>query len=110
RSDAGYDRGTVQPTSRARSRFVHLVGWRARRRSVSWPCPLLGLWRGSPPVSIGAIESRCTASHKPWYAVGASAASLFREIDRSRPTVLLDETDALFKANKEMAEAVRMVL
>jgi hypothetical protein len=48
--------------------------------------------------------------HKPWFTSGASAASLFRSIDQKRPTLLLDEVDALFKADKEMSEAVRMVL
>jgi hypothetical protein len=48
--------------------------------------------------------------HKPWSTAGASAASLFREIDQKAPTVLLDEVDALFKGDREMAQAVRGVL
>ena len=79
---------------------------------------LLGFW--TPYLAITSAAKRCGKSRllellfyfvsKAWYTSSASAASLFREIDRNRPTLLLDEMDALFKADKEMAEAVRMVL
>ena len=79
---------------------------------------LLAIW--TPYLAVTSAAKRCGKSRllellfylvsKAWYTSSASAASLFREIDRNRPTLLLDETDALFKANKEMAEAVRMVL
>ena len=78
----------------------------------------IAIW--TPYLAITSAMKRCGKSrlletisylaHRPWYTVGASAASLFREIDTRRPTLLLDETDALFKGNKEMAEAVRMIL
>ena len=74
----------------------------------------------TPYLAITSAAKRCGKSRlmellsylvsKPWYTSSASAASLFRKIDQVHPTLLLDEMDALFKADKEMAEAVRMVL
>jgi Domain of unknown function (DUF3854) len=74
----------------------------------------------TPYLSVTSAEKRCGKSRvleavsylvrSPWRTSSASAASLFREIDKKRPTLLLDEVDALFKADKEMAQAVRGVL
>ena len=74
----------------------------------------------SPYLAITSAAMRCGKSrlletvsflaHNPWYTSSASAASLFRDIDRNRPTLLLDEVDALFKGDREMAQAVRAVL
>ena len=46
----------------------------------------------------------------PWLTGRASAAVLIRKIDKERPTLLLDETDAAFGGEKEYAETLRGVL
>lgn len=81
-------------------------------------CSSIALW--TPYLAVTSAAKRCGKSRlletvsflvrDPWFTCGASAASLFREIELRRPTLLLDEMDALFRADKEMAEAVRAVL
>lgn len=47
----------------------------------------------------------------PWHAIQPSEAVLFRYIQASAPTLLLDETDALFTSNpNDRQEAVRALL
>lgn len=46
----------------------------------------------------------------PWPVIGASEAAIFRKIDRDRPTMLLDEVDALWGSNTERTEPLRAVL
>ena len=48
--------------------------------------------------------------NKPWLTGHATAASLIRKIDKDRPTLLLDESDAAFQGDKQYAEALRGVL
>jgi hypothetical protein len=74
----------------------------------------------TPYLALTSAAKRCGKSralevvsylvHAPWSTSGASAASLFREIERKSPTLLLDEADALFKGDKEMAQSIRGVL
>jgi hypothetical protein len=45
-----------------------------------------------------------------WMTGGVSAAALYRKIDRDSPTLLLDESDAAFKGDKEYAEVLRGTL
>jgi hypothetical protein len=47
---------------------------------------------------------------KPWLTGSVSPAVLARKIDTVRPTLLLDESDATFKGDKEYAETLRGVL
>jgi hypothetical protein len=47
---------------------------------------------------------------KPWLTGRVSAAVLVRKVDAERPTVLLDETDAAFKAESDYTEAIRATL
>jgi hypothetical protein len=47
---------------------------------------------------------------RPWLTGSVTAATLARKIDRDRPTLLLDESDAAFGGDKEYAEALRGVL
>jgi len=47
---------------------------------------------------------------RPWFTGRTSAAALVRHVDGHRPTLLLDESDAAFGAEKEYAEALRGVL
>ena len=47
---------------------------------------------------------------KPWLTGSVSAAVLARKVHQVRPTLLLDESDAAFKGEREYAEALRGVL
>ena len=46
---------------------------------------------------------------KPWKSDHASAAALYRKVEKDCPTLLLDESDAAFKGDKEHAETLRGV-
>lgn len=46
----------------------------------------------------------------PWRTAAASEAAMFRKIDAVKPTLLLDEVDALFGKASEGTEAVRAIL
>jgi Protein of unknown function (DUF3631)/Domain of unknown function (DUF3854) len=46
----------------------------------------------------------------PWRIAAASESAMFRKIDSERPTLLLDEVDALFGAKAEGTEPVRAIL
>ena len=47
---------------------------------------------------------------EPWYATSPTEAVLFRKISRDRPTLLLDEIDAIFGSAGERTEPVRAIL
>lgn len=47
---------------------------------------------------------------RPWLTGRVSAAALVRKIDKERPSLLLDESDAAFSGEKEYAEALRGLL
>lgn len=47
---------------------------------------------------------------KPWTVTSASEAAMFRKIAADRPTLLLDEVDAIFGANSERTEPLRAIL
>ena len=47
---------------------------------------------------------------RPWLTGRVTAAVLARKVDAERPTLLLDESDAAFKGEKEYAEALRGLL
>ena len=71
-------------------------------------------------LSITSPEKRCGKTRvlevselvvaEPWLTGRTSAAALVRKIDRQRPTLLLDESDAAFNGEKDYAEALRSVL
>lgn len=46
----------------------------------------------------------------PWRVSSTSEAAMFRKIDQSRPTLLLDEIDAIFGSATERTEPLRAVL
>lgn len=46
----------------------------------------------------------------PWFTGRVTAAVLVRKIDATKPTLLLDESDAAFSGEKEYAEALRGTL
>lgn len=47
---------------------------------------------------------------RPWFTGRTSAAALVRKVDADAPTLLLDESDAAFKGEREYAEALRGTL
>ena len=47
---------------------------------------------------------------RPWFTGRVTAAVLTRKIDAESPTLLLDESDAAFRGDKEYAEALRGIL
>lgn len=47
---------------------------------------------------------------RPWRVAGGSEAAMFRKIAKSRPTLLLDEIDAIFGSPSERTEGLRAIL
>ncbi len=47
---------------------------------------------------------------RPWYTGRTTAAALVRKVDAEHPTLLLDETDAAFRATEEYVQALRGTL
>jgi len=64
--------------------------------------------RGSGKSRLLEVLVRLVAN--PFNSSHVTASVLVRRIARDRPTVLLDEIDALFKGNKEKAEHIRGIL
>ncbi|UCC17964.1 MAG: DUF3631 domain-containing protein, partial [Dehalococcoidales bacterium] len=56
------------------------------------------------------LETLSLLVARPWLTSRVSAAVLVRKVDRDTPTLLLDETDTVFKTEKEYAEALRGLL
>ncbi|HPA50128.1 MAG TPA: DUF3631 domain-containing protein [Thermoanaerobaculia bacterium] len=57
------------------------------------------------------LEVLGVVTRAPWHAVQPSEAVLYRKIEKDRPTLLLDETDALFSQRGDSRmEAVRALL
>src|SRR5215469_3885443 len=95
------------------SQLVGVTLWTAHTYGVSaapWT-PYLAIT--SPEKRSGKTRLMETLEylvHNPWTTSNGSAASLFRSIEDKRPTLFLDETDALFKGDKETAQAIRGIL
>ena len=47
---------------------------------------------------------------RPWGVIGASEAAMFRKIAKAKPTLLLDEIDAIFGSHSERTEPLRAIL
>jgi hypothetical protein len=56
------------------------------------------------------LEVLALLVNRPWSAVEATEAVLFRKIEASTPTLLLDEIDAAFGKDSTMTEGLRAVL
>jgi hypothetical protein len=68
---------------------------------------------GSPEKRSGKtrlLETLSLVVAKPWLSGRVSAAVLVRKIAKEGPTLLLDETDAAFKGDREYTEALRAIL
>jgi Protein of unknown function (DUF3631)/DnaB-like helicase N terminal domain len=71
-------------------------------------------------ISVTSPEMRCGKSRllevaarlvaAPWFTARVSPAVLARKVDGESPTLLLDESDAAFKGDKEYAEVLRGIL
>ena len=71
----------------------------------------------TPYLAISSAEKRSGKTRllevlelvvaRPWLTGRVTAAVLARKVDAERPTLLLDESDAAFKGEKEYAEALR---
>ena len=74
----------------------------------------------TPYLSITSAEKRSGKTRllevleptvaRPWFTGRVTSAVLIRKIDGSQPTLLLDESDAAFKGEKEYAETLRGIL
>jgi hypothetical protein len=74
----------------------------------------------TPYLAISSAEKRSGKTRllevlellvsRPWLTGRVSAAVLARKVDAERPTLLLDESDAAFRGEKEYAEALRGLL
>jgi hypothetical protein len=81
---------------------------------------LFDLVKVTPYLAITSAEKQCGKTlllevlavlvREPLLVSGASPAALFRSISKKRPTLLLDEMDATFAGDKEMAQAIRLIL
>ena len=56
------------------------------------------------------LEVLSTVAAKPWFTGRVTAAVLVRKVAHLEPTLLLDESDAAFKGEKEYSEALRGIL
>lgn len=93
--------------------------------------PIIALWVAhshaieafdyTPYLHISSPEKRCGKSRvldslnllvpQPWCAVSPSEAVIYRKIEASRPTLLLDEVDTIFTGGKdENKEGLRALL
>ena len=74
----------------------------------------------TPYLNITSPEKRCGKTRvlrtlrrlvaRPWYTGRVTAAVLVRKVEAEKPTLLLDESDAAFKGEKEYAETLRGLL
>jgi len=56
------------------------------------------------------LEALSLVVARPWLTGRVSAAALVRKVDKDAPTLLLDESDSAFAADKEYSETLRGVL
>jgi hypothetical protein len=78
------------------------------------------LFAYTPYLIVTSAEKQCAKSQllhalrylvqRPWNCSGGSAPVLFRKIAAVKPTLLLDEMDALLQGDKETAQAIRGIL
>ena len=68
---------------------------------------------GSPEKRSGKtrlLEVLALIVARPWFTGRVTAAVLVRKLAKETPTLLLDESDAAFAAEKEYAAALRGIL
>jgi antitoxin (DNA-binding transcriptional repressor) of toxin-antitoxin stability system len=115
---AGILAGRSGPTRR----FVHYVNdhqavavtlWTAHTHAIDAFDVTPYRYFKSPEPESGKTRNFEVGEHlvaRPWRVVEASEAVVFRKIDAERPTVMLDEVDALFGDRADGREGLRGVL
>lgn len=93
--------------------LVAIVLWAAH----TW---VLDAFECTPYLVVQSPDKQCGKSRllevlivvvrNPWFITDASCAALFRKLATSKPTLLLDETDAIFSGKSEYFEALRGIL
>lgn len=103
-------------------RFVVLPGEAERRAVCLWIAHThaIGASHATPYLLILSPEKRSGKTRltevlellvaAPWRVTGASEAAIFRKIATERPTLLLDEIDAVFGSHTERTEPLRAIL
>ncbi len=81
---------------------------------------VFGAADATPYLHIHSAEKRSGKSRllevlsllvaRPWFTGHTTPAALVRKIDAEKPTLLLDESDAAFKGDKEYSETLRGLL
>ena len=66
--------------------------------------PYLAITAQRKDPAVGSSQDDCCS---PWMTGRVTVAALVRKVQAEQPTLLLDESDAAFKADKEYAEALR---
>jgi hypothetical protein len=56
------------------------------------------------------LETLELVVNSPWAVISASESALFRKIDQDKPTLLLDEVDAIFGSSTERTEPLRAIV
>ena len=79
-----------------------------------------GAAESTPYLAVNSAEKRSGKTRlfevldhlvaRPWFAGRITSAALARKIEQEQPTLLLDESDAAFKGDREYAETLRGIL
>lgn len=93
--------------------LVTVALWIAHSHSIdaAWQTPYLSVLsaekRSGKTRLLEVLHGLCARAE---HASGASEAGLFQLVDQSKPTLLIDEVDAIFGSNTERTEALRGVI
>lgn len=95
------------------AQYVALALWIAHTHALDAATVTPYLSVSSPERGCGKsvlMETLGSLVRAPWHTVSTSEAALFRRIELDRPTLLLDEADAIFGSASERTEPLRAVL
>lgn len=93
--------------------LVTVALWIAHSHAIdaAWQTPYLSVLsaekRSGKTRLLEVLHGLCARAE---HASGASEAGLFQLVDQSKPTLLIDEVDAIFGSNTERTEALRGVI
>jgi hypothetical protein len=115
------DLDVLEPVERFIRRFV-VLGDHESRAIALWVVHTHAIEaaEATPYLSITSAEKESGKTRllevlellvaRPWLTGRVTAAVLARKVDHVRPTLLLDESDAAFRSDREYAEALRGLL
>jgi Protein of unknown function (DUF3631) len=92
---------------------VAVVLWAAHTHAFAAAVATAYLWITSAEMESGKtrlLEVLRPMVANPWFTGRTTAAALTRKVDKAKPTLLLDEYDAIKNGDKEFAETLRGVL